>query len=150
MTRPRDTSGYRRRQGGIRDLVIRPGLRTIENIYADRHYTVLLRTDEFTSICPKTGLPDFAELEILYTPGRHLVEEKSLKLYLNAYRNLGIFQETATNKIFEDFVAAVRPRALRIRAVWNRRGGIGVVVERQTGDPSLLTPQERTDSPTTT
>ncbi len=122
-------SSYRNRQGRIRDLAITPGLEVIENIYSDRDYTVELKTDEFTTICPKTGLPDYAKLTIIYVPDKLLVEEKSLKLYLTGYRNIGIFQENATNKILDDFVAAVKPRRISISAEWNNRGGIEVHVE---------------------
>lgn len=123
-----DTSGYQDRQDHIRDLVIEPPLDVIENIYQDNNYTVELRTTEFSSVCPKTGLPDFAELQIEYVPGKYLVEEKSLKLYLTSYRNLGIFQENATNKVLEDFAAKVQPRRVKITALWNNRGGIAVKV----------------------
>lgn len=123
-----DTSGYQDRQDHIRDLVIEPKLETIENIYSDREYSVNIRTTEFSSVCPKTGLPDFADIEIEYGPDRYLVEEKALKLYLVAYRNLGIFQENATNKILNDFCAAVSPRWAKIRANWNNRGGLSVIV----------------------
>lgn len=121
-----DTSGYRDIQDHIRGLIIEPGLETIENIFHDRDYTVTLRTDEMSSICPKTGLPDFATLLLSYRPAETLVEEKSLKLYLTSYRNLGIFQEHATNKILADFVEAVKPRWAKIEADWKSRGGIGV------------------------
>ena len=124
-----DTAGYNDKQDHIRDLKIEPELETIENKYPDRDYTVELFTEEFTSVCPKTGLPDFAQIKIQYTPDRFLVEEKSFKLYLTAYRTLGIFQEHATNKVLDDFVRTVKPRSARITAVWNNRGGIGVVVE---------------------
>lgn len=131
MSKPFHTGGYRNKQSDIRDLVIKPSLQTIENIYPDADYWVELATEEFSSICPKTGLPDFALLRIRYQPDKVLVEEKSLKLYLTAYRNLGIFQENATNKIFEDFIAKIKPRKAVITADWNPRGGIGVKVERE-------------------
>ena len=121
--------GYKGRQGNIRGLIIRPGLRTIENKYKDKDYIIELKTDEFTSVCPKTGLPDFAEIIIQYKPDRYLVEEKSLKLYLNAYRNLPIFQEHATNKVMEDFVKKVKPRRLKVTTLWHPRGGISAKVE---------------------
>jgi 7-cyano-7-deazaguanine reductase len=132
-SKSRNLSGYKNRQSNIRGLVISPGLETVENIYPGTAYTVELSTDEFTTICPKTGLPDFAEISIQYVPGSFLVEEKSLKLYLTGFRNIGIFQENATNKVFEDFQKKVRPRWLKISALWNKRGGIGVRVERETG-----------------
>jgi 7-cyano-7-deazaguanine reductase len=126
---PDKNNTYRERQDNIRNLKITPCLESIENIYSDRDYTVELKTDELTTVCPKTGLPDFAKLSISYVPDRFLVEEKSLKLYLTGYRNIGIFQENATNKILDDFVDAVKPRRVRIIADWNNRGGISVHVE---------------------
>jgi len=120
---------YRNRQYMIRDLIIKPELETIENIYPDRNYIVELKSEELTTVCPKTGLPDFSKLTISYVPDMLLVEEKSLKLYLNGYRNIGIFQENATNKILDDFVSAVKPRSIRVIADWNNRGGIAVHVE---------------------
>jgi 7-cyano-7-deazaguanine reductase len=126
-----DTSGYTDKQGHIRELKISPELEVIENIYSDKDYWVELMTDEFSSICPKTGLPDFASLVIRYVPDVFLVEEKSLKLYLTSYRNLGIFQENATNKILEDFAGKVKPRIIKLTACWKSRGGIGVKVEAE-------------------
>ena len=126
-----DLDGYKKKQESIRGLVIRPGLKTIENKYTDKDYVVELRTDEFTSICPKTGLPDFAEVIIQYKPAEDLVEEKSLKLYLNAFRNLPIFQEHASNKILEDFVRKVKPRWAKITTLWHSRGGISAKVEAE-------------------
>lgn len=131
-----DTSGYQDRQDHIRSIVIQPALETVENIYPDRDYVVTLQSSEFSSVCPKTGLPDFAELSIRYIPDQALVEEKSLKLYLTAYRSLGIFQEHATNKILDDFVQAVQPRWVEISAQWNPRGGIGVLVEAEWSRPA--------------
>jgi 7-cyano-7-deazaguanine reductase len=131
VSNPFHTGGYKNKQAAIRDLVIKPGLQTIENIYPDVVYWVEFTTGELSTICPKTGLPDFAVLRIRYQPDKFLVEEKSLKLYLTAYRNLGIFQENATNKIFEDFIMKIKPRRAVITAEWNPRGGIGVKVERE-------------------
>ncbi len=136
MRKSQDTRGYQNKQDRIRDIVISPKLQTIENIYPESEYWVELYTEEFSSICPKTGLPDFAKLKIRYVPDRFLVEEKSLKLYFTAYRNLGIFQENATNKVFEDFIHCVKPRKATILAEWNPRGGIGVRVERSYQSPS--------------
>ncbi len=124
-----DTSGYNDRQDDIREIRIEPDLEVIKNMYPDRDYIVELKTAELSTVCPKTGLPDFAELIIRYIPGEYLVEEKSLKLYLTGYRNLGIFQEHAANKILDDFVLAVKPRWIKIIANWSSRGGIGVLVE---------------------
>ena len=124
-----DTSGYTDKQGHIRDLKIEPELETIENIYNDRDYIIELIMDEFSSVCPKTGLPDFATIKIRYIPDQFLVEEKSLKLYLTSYRNLGIFQENATNKIFDDFISKIKPRWIEIEAHWKSRGGISTIVK---------------------
>jgi 7-cyano-7-deazaguanine reductase len=130
MSKSKDTTGYKNKQSNIPALVIKPGLQTIENVFPENDYWVELLTTEFTSICPKTGLPDFARLVLRYVPASFLVEEKSLKLYLTAFRNIGIFQENATNKIFDDFIRAIKPRKATIVAEWNARGGIGVKVER--------------------
>jgi 7-cyano-7-deazaguanine reductase len=124
-----ELSGYKKKQESIRNIIIRPGLRTIENKYKDTDYMVELKSNEFTSVCPKTGLPDFAEVIIQYKPDRYLVEEKSLKLYLNAYRNLPIFQEHATNKLLEDFVKKIKPRWAGITTLWHPRGGISAKIE---------------------
>lgn len=130
-----DTSGYQGKQDNIRKVKIEPELETVKNMYSDRDYTVKLITDELSSICPKTGLPDFADLEISYIPDHYLVEEKSLKLYLTSYRNLGIFQEHAVNKIMDDFVEKIKPRWVCIHALWKPRGGIGVDVHVEWKSP---------------
>lgn len=124
-------SSYEGKQDKIRELKIIPELEVVENKYADKDYIVELKTNEFTSLCPKTGLPDFANITIWYKPDKHLVEQKALKLYLNGYRNIGIFQEHATNKVFEDFINKVKPRWAKIEAIWNIRGGIGVKVVQE-------------------
>lgn len=121
--------GYKRKQEHIKDFKIKPSLEMIENKYINNNYIVELKSNEFTSVCPKTGLPDFATVFIQYKPDKNLVEEKSLKLYLNAYRNLPIFQENATNKIMDDFVSKIKPCWVKIITFWRRRGGISVKVE---------------------
>lgn len=126
-----EKTGYEGKQDKIRDLKVTPELEVVENQYADKDYIVELNTNEFTTVCPKTGLPDFATITIAYKPKKYLVEQKALKLYLNGYRNIGIFQEHATNKVFEDFVDKVQPNWAKIEAVWNIRGGIGVKVVRE-------------------
>jgi len=124
-------TGYEGKQDKIRELKITPALEVVENKYADKDYIVELSTNELTTVCPKTGLPDFAQLTIQYKPKEYLVEQKALKLYLNGYRSIGIFQEHATNKIFDDFIITVKPRWAKIEVVWNIRGGIGVKVVRE-------------------
>ena len=126
----RSKSSYRGLQKNIRNLKL-PRLEVVENEYKDRDYTVRLETNEFTCMCPKTGLPDFATISIDYKPDKLCVELKSFKLYLHSFRNVGIFHEHATNCILDDFVKAAKPRFARIRAEFNLRGGIKTTVERE-------------------
>ena len=114
-------------QNFVRDLDL-PSIDTFENIYADRNYMICLEITEFNSICPKTGLPDFATLTLEYVPDQRCAEMKSLKLYITAYRNVGIFQENATNRILDDFVKYVQPRSAVLTGRFNARGGIGTIV----------------------
>jgi 7-cyano-7-deazaguanine reductase len=106
-------------------------LETIKNEYPDRNYTIVHTAPEFTSLCPKTGQPDFATITLEYTPDKLCVELKSLKLYLNSYRNDGIFFESATNKILDDLVAVSKPRYMIVTAEFNVRGGISSIVEAE-------------------
>jgi len=103
-------------------------LETFPNQYPDRDYTIQIVCPEFTSVCPKTGQPDFGTLTITYTPDQKCVELKSLKLYLQRYRNEGIFYETVTNRILDDLVAVVQPRTMRLVAAFTPRGGITTTV----------------------
>ncbi len=93
--------------------------------YPQSATTVSYDTDEFTSVCPWTGLPDFGKLVITYEPRKWLVELKSLKYYLTSYRNVGILQEHAVNRILDDLVKLLRPRSMRVEAWFNQRGGLG-------------------------
>ena len=99
-------------------------LETFENQFPERDYTIEIRCPEFTSVCPKTGQPDFGVLTFIYTPDKKCVELKSLKLYLQQFRNEGIFYEHATNRILDDFVAVVQPRRVVLMAEFSARGGI--------------------------
>lgn len=99
-------------------------LETFENQYPDRDYTIQIVCPEFTSVCPKTGQPDFGTLTFTYVPDRRCVELKSLKLYLQQFRNEGIFYEHATNRILDDLVSAVQPRRMTLAATFTPRGGI--------------------------
>ena len=103
-------------------------LETFPNPRPERDYEIEIRCPEFTSLCPKTGLPDFGEIVIRYTPDRACVELKSLKYYLVDYRNQGIFYEAATNKILDDLVAACRPRRMTVTGAFSVRGGITTTV----------------------
>ena len=104
-------------------------LEVFENAYPDRDYTVIHEAPEFTSVCPKTGQPDFAVITIEYIPDLLCIELKSLKFYLNSYRNEGIYFESVTNKILDDLVECCKPRYMHVTAEFNVRGGIGSMVE---------------------
>jgi 7-cyano-7-deazaguanine reductase len=108
-------------------------LETFPNPQPQRDYTIRMRMPEFTCLCPKTGQPDFATLNLAYIPDQQCVELKSLKLYLWSYRDQGGFHEAMTNCISDDLVALLNPRYLRLTAEFNVRGGIytTVVVEHQ-------------------
>jgi 7-cyano-7-deazaguanine reductase len=99
-------------------------LKTFANQYPGRDYTIEIRCPEFTSVCPKTGQPDFGVLTFTYTPAARCVELKSLKLYLQQFRNEGIFYEHAANRILDDLVAVVEPRRMTLVAAFTPRGGI--------------------------
>ena len=102
-------------------------LEIVENEY-NRDYQIDVSIPEFNAICPRTGLPDFGTIYITYTPNKHIVELKSLKLYIVKFRNLGIFHEHVTNKILDDFTKACKPKAISVRGDFHPRGGIKTVV----------------------
>lgn len=104
-------------------------LETFENEYQDRDYLIEHTAPEFTSVCPKTGQPDFATMILEYVPDKLCVELKSYKLYLTSFRNDGIFYEAVTNKILDDLVAVISPRYMKLTAEFNARGGITSLVE---------------------
>jgi 7-cyano-7-deazaguanine reductase len=106
-------------------------LETFANPYPGREYTIEIVCPEFTSLCPKTGQPDFGTLTFSYVPGPRCVELKSLKLYLQGYRNQGAFYETVVNRILDDFVAASQPRRCRLVGAFTPRGGITTTVTCQ-------------------
>ncbi|HEY4212123.1 MAG TPA: preQ(1) synthase [Steroidobacteraceae bacterium] len=108
-------------------------LETFSNPSADRDYTIRITIPEFTCLCPKTGQPDFAVLDLEYVPDRTCVELKALKLYIWSFRDRGCFHEAVTNEIADKLAAVTSPRFLRLTAKFNVRGGIytSVVVERR-------------------
>ena len=124
------TSSYERLQEHIRTLKT-PRIEVWNNQYQDKLYTIVLEIPEFTCICPKTGLPDFATIRIEYSPHKYCIELKSFKLYTIFYRNIGIFHEHAVNKILEDFVKACKPHRAKITGEFNPRGGITTTVIRE-------------------
>jgi len=93
------------------------------------NYEIEIVIPEYTAICPKTGLPDFGTICVYYVPDRWCLELKSLKEYINAYRNLGIFYENAVNRILKDLVSACKPVSMRVRGEFTPRGGIQSKVE---------------------
>jgi 7-cyano-7-deazaguanine reductase len=111
-------------------------LETFPNPRPGRDFAIEIVCPEFTSVCPKTGQPDFGTITFTYTPGESCVELKSLKLYLQRYRNRGIFYEEVTNQILDDFVAACKPRRCKVVSSWTPRGGIttNVTCEYQSGE----------------
>lgn len=126
---------YEGLQKNIRKLKT-PGISVWKNQYSDKDYTINLCIPEFTCICPKTGLPDFAVIYINYRPKKWCIELKSLKLYVNFYRNLGIFHEHAVNRILDDFVCACQPSWCEVIGEFNPRGGIKTKVQAEYGKPS--------------
>lgn len=103
-------------------------LETFDNHFPQRDYVIEIVCPEFTSVCPKTGQPDFGTLTFTYTPEKKCVELKSLKMYLQSFRNQGIFYENITNRILNDLVAALEPRRMKLVASFTPRGGISTNV----------------------
>jgi len=103
-------------------------LETFANQYPQRDYTIRIVCPEFTSVCPKTSQPDFGTLTITYVPDQKCVELKSLKLYLQQFRNEGIFYENVTNRILDDLATALQPRRMTLEAAFTPRGGITTTV----------------------
>ena len=103
-------------------------LETFANQYPGRDYTIEIICPEFTSLCPKTGQPDFGTITFRYSPAERCVELKSLKLYLQRYRNQGVFYEHVINQLLDHFVAACRPRRCQVEGAFTPRGGITTTV----------------------
>ena len=111
------------------EAIALPAITVVDNLVRERLYSVAFTIPEFTCVCPMTGQPDFATLHITYVPDASLIELKALKLYINAYRNVGIFHEFVTNKILTDLIAACQPLRMEIEGDFNVRGGITTVVK---------------------
>jgi len=116
---------------------LRSVLRTIPNEFEGRDYTVEIFTEELTSLCPFRGLPDFYGLRIVYVPDASLVELKSLKFYLQGFREVGITHESLLNVIFEDLLELLKPKYLKAELYVNIRGGIRTTVRREYGDQGV-------------
>ena len=104
-------------------------LETFENANPERNYTITIDVPEFTSVCPKTGQPDFGTITIEYVPDKLCIELKSLKFYMQSYRNEGIFYERVVNKILSDLTTCLKPRAMTITGDFSPRGGITTKVK---------------------
>ncbi len=114
-------------------------LETFANPAPARDYSIRMTLPEFTCLCPKTGQPDFATLELEYVPDTLCVELKSLKLYIWSFRDRGAFHEAVTNEILDELVALTRPRAMRLTAKFNVRGGIHTTVVAEHRAPGWTT-----------
>ena len=104
-----------------------PNIECFENQF--RKYKITIVIPEYTSVCPKTGQPDFGTITIEYEPDKYVIELKSLKIYIQAYRNVGIFYENAVNRVLNDIVKAAKPVWVKVRGEFNPRGGIKSIVE---------------------
>jgi len=108
-----------------------PDIETFDNPHPARDYVIRHVAPEFTSVCPRTGQPDFGAIEIEYVPDRLCVELKSLKFYLQGYRNTGVFYEDVVNRILDDLAAACKPRRMSVTGKFTPRGGIHSTVTAQ-------------------
>ena len=123
-------TSYEGLQKNIRKLKT-PKIDIWRNQYPDKDYTITLENPEFTCVCPKTGLPDFAKITIRYKPDKWCIELKSFKMYMLFYRDIGVFHEHVVNKILDDFVNSCKPRWIYIEGEFNTRGGIKTVVDAE-------------------
>ena len=123
-------SNYEGLQKNVRSLKT-PEIEVWLNQYPDKIYSINIDIPEFTCICPKTGLPDFAAIAIEYSPQKYCIELKSLKMYTIFFRDIGIFHEHLVNKMMDDLAVVVKPRWMKIRAIFNPRGGITTTVTRE-------------------
>ncbi len=121
------TSNYEGLQAKIRSFKT-PDIEVWENQYKNREYTIHLSCPECTCICPKTGLPDFATVNVAYGPDKFCLELKSFKMYIIAFRDVGIFHEHLVNKILDDIIKACRPRWAKVEGIVSPRGGIATTV----------------------
>ncbi|HEY9049947.1 MAG TPA: preQ(1) synthase [Gammaproteobacteria bacterium] len=116
-------------------------LETFDNPRPERDYTIRITMPEFTCLCPKTGQPDFATIDLEYVADKKCVELKSLKLYIWSFRDEGAFHEDVTNQILSDLVAATQPRFMRITAEFNVRGGVYTTVVAEHRAPGWVAPE---------
>jgi 7-cyano-7-deazaguanine reductase len=120
-----NTEGNRAEKRGLKDTL--PSIECFENQF--KHYKISIVIPEYTSVCPKTGQPDYGTLTLEYEPDKSVIELKSFKIYIQAYRNLGIFYENAINRILKDVVTASKPRWAKVKGEFRPRGGIYSIIE---------------------
>lgn len=123
-------SSYEGLQANIPELKT-PAIETFTNVYVGQSFTIEFSIPEFTAICPKTGLPDFGELQITYIPKEVCLELKSLKEYILFFRDVGIFHENVVNKVCDDLIQTLQPDYLKVHGNFNIRGGIKTRVSRE-------------------
>ncbi|MBN2453667.1 MAG: NADPH-dependent 7-cyano-7-deazaguanine reductase QueF [Candidatus Omnitrophica bacterium] len=126
-------SSYEGLQDRVREFKT-PSIEIWKNQFADRDYVIQIDIPEFTCICPKTGLPDFASIIVRYVPDETCLELKSLKYYILFFRNVGIFNENVVNRMLDDFVRICSPRWMEVRGEFNARGGIKTTVVAEHGE----------------
>jgi 7-cyano-7-deazaguanine reductase len=133
----------RKRVPGVygREEIAANQLEAWPNPKPERDYVIHFEMPEFTCVCPRSGFPDFATIVIDFAPGPSVVELKSLKLYINGYRDRAISHEGATNQILDDLIAALQPRWMRVVAEWNVRGNIKTVVYAEQAAPEYAGPR---------
>ena len=108
-------------------------LEIVPNEYLGKDYEINISIPEFNCICPRTGLPDFATIKINYIPNKHIVELKSLKLYIVKFRNIGIYHEHVTNRIMDDLIKSCHPKTIEVVGDFNPRGGIKTIINSKSG-----------------
>ena len=135
MDRSKDNLKALGRETGYLNTYTPEVLETFENKHPDNDYWVQFNCPEFTSLCPITGQPDFAEIKILYIPGERMVESKSLKLYLFSFRNNGDFHEDCVNIIMKDLIKLMDPKYIEVIGLFTPRGGISIYPYANYGMP---------------
>ena len=135
MNREQDNLQALGHKSNIPDTYAPEVLETFENKHKDNDYWVQFNCPEFTSLCPITGQPDFAEIKIMYLPAERMVESKSLKLYLFSFRNHGDFHEDCVNIIMKDLVRLMQPKYIEVIGIFTPRGGISIYPYANYGQP---------------
>ena len=130
MVKKKTKKTYEGLQENVRKLKL-PKIDIWKNKYSDKDYLITFETSEFTCICPKTGLPDFAQIFIEYSPNDRCIELKSFKEYMVAYRDIGIFHEHVINRMLDDLVKVSIPKSMKVKGIFNIRGGITTTVEAE-------------------